>query len=235
MSSPPPRPGWARLAVAAAAVAATLFNLWVSFGPLRDPSRIQGEAMRGFGRESVFYTMHGNVAAAVYAVLAAALAGAEAAGLAPPPPSPGGATAVGGWAAVASVVYGAGAVVLTAVALVVGLGYYVLIHFHPAYAEKRSTGGGRVVGSRSFVSLMVLPLTLLAATWPVVVGVGRDDQTTDAVCRASACLPPCRSLFMSLSSARIHCLPTSATTASASARPPSPTLTSSWGACTSSP
>jgi len=158
----PPRPGWARLAVTAAAVAATWFNMWVSFGPLRDPSRIQGEAMRGFGRESVFYTMHGNVAAAVYAALAAALAGAEAAGLAPPPPPPGGATAVSGWTAVASVVYGAGAVVLTAVTLVVGLGYYVLIHFHPAYAEMRSRGGGRAVGSRIFVSFMVLPLTLLA-------------------------------------------------------------------------
>jgi len=128
-------PALVRLLVATAATVALLHNLWVHFGPLRAPHRWASPASAGWGRESAFYTFHGNCAAFFYAAASALVAGREV-WLGRRGGRPAGGKVgrwVGGWPLLEGAVYGWGGVPVTAVTLVVGLGYYGLIHFHPMY------------------------------------------------------------------------------------------------------
>lgn len=126
-----------RLAVAATSTVALLHNLWLHFGPLRAEHRLVSPASAGWGRESAFYTFHGNLLALLYATAAATVVGRELwlswRGAHPAAPASGGGGKGKGWPLLEGAVYGWGGVPVTAVTLVVGIGYYGLIHFHPLY------------------------------------------------------------------------------------------------------
>lgn len=67
------RPGralrWARLSYYALFAPTFLYSLWVQLVVLKGPGRVPIPASRGFGRDSVFLTFHGNLHCTWYACL----------------------------------------------------------------------------------------------------------------------------------------------------------------------